>query len=76
MEYKTIKIREDVYRDIIRLQGFLQLKYQTRLSIQDVIIYLLSQYEEKQDGLILETAGLSVTQPTRGRKKKRPSPPI
>lgn len=69
MIYKSIRIREDIYEDLIRLQGYLQLRERRRLSLQEVIRILLQEFENKHDAATLEELGLSLVTTRRGRKK-------
>lgn len=39
---KTINVNEEVYNDLIALQGFLQLREGRKISLSDVVAYLLT----------------------------------
>jgi len=41
-DWVTIKIREDVYRDLLKLAGILQIKYERRVGLSEVIGELLT----------------------------------
>ena len=44
-EFKTIRVSDDIYRELARIQGRLQLQRGRRVTFSDAVKYLLEKYD-------------------------------
>jgi len=58
--YRTVKIPEDRYIDLVRLRAWLELKYRRRITFDEVLEYLFDNLPEEARELDLESAAIVV----------------
>ena len=58
--YKTIKVLEDRYVDLVRLRAWLELKYRRRITFDEVFEYLFDNLPEEAREIDLESAVITV----------------